>query len=616
MEENEILLAKIQREKQARQEAEAILEQKSRELYQANTYLKALATDLTEKEAGTRAILEAAADGILVLNAKSKDIKLFNTAACKLFGYEDLLDFKIEALISMPHTEFMRANGKLQETFAIKKNGEQVPVEMAVSDILSGKDPLIVCSIRDISARKYAEKCAETQYAITRIFSEEIDLSKAMTAILTIICNNFRFAIGECWVPNAEKNQVLLASVYNALGEQAQEFIEASKKMTFSIGVGVLPGKIFQDKKPLWIDDVAKDKNFLRKSYAIVADIHSAYGIPVFHENEIYSVIVFFTREIRSFDDKFIKLLEDFGKQIGLFVERRRAQQRVQDLHHEVIRTARLAGMSEVATCVLHNVGNVLNSVNVSVDVLMEKIAKNNIAKLAEVVAFLQANTKEMVEKKEKRESFVSYLVALQEVLLKEQEEDITEVNLLRKHVQHIQAIIELQQRDSRISGVVESVHLTRIIDDSVAIGVGEGAYIEIIRDYKSDLVFMVDKVRLQQILVNLTRNAKEALMASHVENKKLTVGFELLKKENHTWVAISVSDNGVGISSENLRKIFTFGFTTKEQGHGFGLHISALSAKEMGGGLEVYSEGINLGAKFLLKLPLSPLQSSAWIAT
>lgn len=68
----------------------------------------------------------------------------------------------------------------------------------------------------------------------------------------------------------------------------------------------------------------------------------------------------------------------------------------------------------------------------------------------------------------------------------------------------------------------------------------------------------------------------------------------------------ITVSDNGVGIAVENLTRIFAHGFTTKKNGHGFGLHSSALAAKELGGSLRASSEGPDRGATFILELPLN----------
>jgi signal transduction histidine kinase len=111
-----------------------------------------------------------------------------------------------------------------------------------------------------------------------------------------------------------------------------------------------------------------------------------------------------------------------------------------------------------------------------------------------------------------------------------------------------------------------------------------------------------VEKHKVLQILVNLIRNAKYACDESGRKDKQMIV--RVSNGDNR--VRISVKDNGIGIPQENLTRIFNHGFTTKKDGHGFGLHSGALSAKELGGSLEVHSEGKNQGAMFTLELPLS----------
>jgi signal transduction histidine kinase len=118
-----------------------------------------------------------------------------------------------------------------------------------------------------------------------------------------------------------------------------------------------------------------------------------------------------------------------------------------------------------------------------------------------------------------------------------------------------------------------------------------------------------VDKHKVLQILVNLIRNAKYACDESKREDKRII----LLASAVDQRVIISVSDNGVGIPSENLQRIFEHGFTTRPGGHGFGLHSGALAAQSMGGTLTVHSDGLNLGARFTLELPLEPRSEAVW---
>jgi C4-dicarboxylate-specific signal transduction histidine kinase len=122
------------------------------------------------------------------------------------------------------------------------------------------------------------------------------------------------------------------------------------------------------------------------------------------------------------------------------------------------------------------------------------------------------------------------------------------------------------------------------------------------VREYDSLPVVTVQKHKVLQILVNLLRNAKHACDDSGKATKQVTVRVVA----EHGRVRISVTDNGIGIPAENLTQIFAHGFTTRKNGHGFGLHSGALVARELGGSLTALSDGPGRGATFVLDLPES----------
>jgi C4-dicarboxylate-specific signal transduction histidine kinase len=125
---------------------------------------------------------------------------------------------------------------------------------------------------------------------------------------------------------------------------------------------------------------------------------------------------------------------------------------------------------------------------------------------------------------------------------------------------------------------------------------------VQLIRDGDEEPIILADSNRTLQILVNLIRNACQSLMQIHHGNRilKLSITSDAGK------AFITVSDNGVGISEENMAKIFTYGFTTKTGGHGFGLHSAMFAAREMNCSITVKSDGPNQGATFILELPLA----------
>ena len=118
-----------------------------------------------------------------------------------------------------------------------------------------------------------------------------------------------------------------------------------------------------------------------------------------------------------------------------------------------------------------------------------------------------------------------------------------------------------------------------------------------------------VEKQKVLQILVNLMRNARDALVESGRQGPAIDLAHPNRRRSDEKKVVIEVIDNGVGIEEENLTKIFSHGFTTKRHGHGFGLHSSANAAKEMGGNLTAHSDGPGRGAVFTLELPFMPVE-------
>jgi signal transduction histidine kinase len=264
--------------------------------------------------------------------------------------------------------------------------------------------------------------------------------------------------------------------------------------------------------------------------------------------------------------------------------------------------------MAEIATNVLHNVGNVLNSVNISAGLILEGVKKSKVAGLARVVSLLDAHADhlgEFMTVDPHGKHVHAHLAQLSRHLTATQESVADELGSLQRNVEHIKEIVAMQQNYARFGGVREVLDLVSLVDDSVHINELSLARhgVSVVREYEPVLPVNVEKHKILQILVNLVRNAQQACQESDRKDKQITVG--VANAQN--GVKISVRDNGVGIPLENLTRVFHHGFTTRENGHGFGLHSGALAAKEMGGSLTVHSDGPARGAVFILELPLEP---------
>ncbi len=185
------------------------------------------------------------------------------------------------------------------------------------------------------------------------------------------------------------------------------------------------------------------------------------------------------------------------------------------------------------------------------------------------------------------------------------------ELQSLTRHIDHIKAIVAMQQSYTGVAGVIEAVALPQLFDDAIKLNSASLAKydIEVVREYEDLPELRLDKQRVLQILVNLVTNAKDALIESGTQQPCMTARIALRSAGDDTKLLIEVCDNGTGIAEANLVRIFSHGFTTKKHGHGFGLHSSANAAKELGGTLTARSAGRDRGAVFTLELPFEPVE-------
>jgi signal transduction histidine kinase len=278
--------------------------------------------------------------------------------------------------------------------------------------------------------------------------------------------------------------------------------------------------------------------------------------------------------------------------------------------HHQLVNVSRRAGMAEVATSVLHNVGNVLNSINVSAGIISELVRHSKAASVARVSGLLKEHTNDLGEflsNDPKGRQIPAYLTQLSQHLADEKTTLLTELSHLAKNVDHVKDIVSTQQSYAKVSGVTETLKCSDLIDDAVRMNASALARhdVRFVREYAEPAPTVLgEKHKALQILVNLIRNAKQACDEAGVLDKQMTMRIT----NGSGKVRLSLTDNGNGISAENLTRIFNHGFTTKKDGHGFGLHSSALAAREMGGSLSVHSEGPGRGATFVLELPAAPV--------
>lgn len=316
--------------------------------------------------------------------------------------------------------------------------------------------------------------------------------------------------------------------------------------------------------------------------------------------------VVWVNLTIRVYRDPTGRILQEVSTLTDI-TERKQAEVDLARANSELVDASRRAGMAEVATGVLHNVGNVLNSVNVSCTLVADQVRRSKSVNVAKLSALLEAHASDLgtfLVDDPKGRLIPGYLNSLAISLAEEREGLTSELENLRKNIDHIKDIVAMQQSYARTSGVAEAVPVIELVEDAIRMNAGSLARhdIQIVREYELRPTLSLDKHKVLQILVNLIRNAKYACDEAERADKIVRLRVTAVPE----GVAIAVIDNGIGIPAENLTRIFGHGFTTRQHGHGFGLHSGALAAQQIGGTLTAHSAGHGEGATFVLTLPLS----------
>ncbi len=298
--------------------------------------------------------------------------------------------------------------------------------------------------------------------------------------------------------------------------------------------------------------------------------------------------------------DLFLAVVRDVSEQ-------KRAETEHQELNRRIVAASRQAGMAEIASNVLHNVGNVLNSVNVSAAVLAERLAATRALAVGKAAALLrehEADFGAFLHHDARGQLLPAYFERLGEALAEEHRAMSAELESLRRDVGHIKQIVRTQQSFARTNADVrEFVAPADLMEDALRIAghtpVNEA--IEVVREYDAVPDVRLDRHKVVHVIVNLISNARYAIAAA-ARGGQIQL---CIRPQGEGHVRMDVADNGVGIPEENLVRVFNYGFTTRPEGHGFGLHGAALWAKELGGTLSAHSLGPGRGARFSLALPV-----------
>ena len=560
---------------------------RERQLYVAEETTRKTADLLSEtrrSEARLKTMLASSHTPLLTVDARGI-VETASDSVETVFGWkpQELIGKNVNVLIPEPYhsdhdrymSEYQRTQksnlvGKPRELSALRRDGTIVPclVTLWQVDLPDQSEPLFMGTLSDITERKCVEADLER-------FRAALDCSA--DPIFLIDRNEMRFV---------DMNETACAS----LGYSRDELLAMGP----------------QDIKP----NISKQE-LAQKFDEIIASEQQMGTLETVHRRKDGSTfpVEVFLRVLET-DDATILIAS-----VRDVTERKQVEAELKSLNQQLVNSARQAGKAEIATSVLHNVGNVLNSVNVSAGLIQDKVRRSNVSRLTKATSMMEQHLHDLgtyITHDDRGKHLPRFLIEVSREMASEEEKILDEVHSLVNNIEHIKIIVTEQQSHARgVSGLIEEVSLAELLDNAIRINMASmhRHSVDVIRQYDELAPALVDKQKLLQIVVNLISNAKYSCLESGHEVKQVTV---CLRSVGEDRVAVEISDNGMGIAPENLTRIFAHGFTTRKEGHGFGLHSAALTAESLEGSLAATSDGPGAGATFILELPYQTAEAPA----
>jgi len=287
-----------------------------------------------------------------------------------------------------------------------------------------------------------------------------------------------------------------------------------------------------------------------------------------------------------------------------------RAHAELIETQRQLFEASRLAGMAQVATGILHNVGNVLNSVNISTNLLRDELSSNAhlglLQRTADLIRQQGDRAPQFIAEDARGRHIPGLIVEIGQGLGQCRAQLSRELASLAENVDHIKQIVAVQQSYAKAGGLLQSFDPTDLFQDALRVAHASlhRHHVQIHTDFPVERPSLhTDRHLALQILVNLVQNAIAAVKVRPAADRHVTLRLRVAADR----LQFTVADNGVGIAPDDRQKLFQHGFTTRKDGHGFGLHSGALAAANLGGALTVASDGLDRGATFTLELPVTP---------
>jgi len=542
----------------------------------AATASKLVHEELRESEERYRKLLGATFQAIVIHTDEGVILEV-NHAFEIMFGIPGMLAtgltilaFLVERTRELFIAQIQQKRESSFEGIGLRMDGTWLDIEVVSKAHTYKGQPILATAIRNITARKRVEHRQQVQLAISQILFEARTLDDAMPQLLQVVCETMEGVLGYVWLVDRDAKVLRWMTKWSAPGVQAEELERTSRAMTFALGEG-WPGRVWKSGRPAWIQDFAEAGKLPRTSLATEGGLLGAFAFPLGSRSDISGVVECFSRELRQPDNDVFRMMADIGMKIGQFMERKRAEEALQESEQQLRQAVKLEAIGRLAGGIAHDFNNVLTVITGYGTMLLPSLEGDSVSR---------ARIMEILKAANRAASLTHQLLAFS-----------------RRQV--------LQPRILDLNAVVASIeHLLRpLIGEDVEFVTVPGGALSTIR---------ADPGQLEQVLMNLAVNARDAMpqggrltiMTANLELHDLT-----RSKTHHvppgSYVVLSVTDTGCGIDAATQARIFEPFFTTKEKGKGTGLGLATVYGivEQSGGHIEVTSVQ-GRGTTFMIYFP------------
>ncbi|MCY1073349.1 trifunctional serine/threonine-protein kinase/ATP-binding protein/sensor histidine kinase [Archangium lansingense] len=452
--------------------------------------------------------------------------------------------------------------------------------------------------------------------AASRVFFSEMKLDRLLERVVVILCENA--GAQRCVLLREERQHLSMVMEHTALTGETRRYAEGTPAGAEHVPASAVRLSI-RTQQPVLVKDLSRDDSLGDDPYVHRRSPRSVLSLPIFHQGRLL-LVVYLENNLAPgvFTSRHLQILTLLASQLALSLENaalyggleQRVRERTSELeaaHKQLVDMAHRAGMAEVASGVLHNIGNSLNSLVVATEGLTQDVAQlpvEQLKKSARLLAGTEDGSSGISDKDARTRMLPEYLGKLGDRLRRDADLMLADLRSMRTNLEQIGATIQVQQAYAHGPRLVEPVEVAALVEDALRMQQSSltGHQVLIERDMARLPVVALERHKALHILVNLISNAKQALLDAEHSDKRIRLEARPCGAERFQLV---VRDNGVGIAAEDLQRVFQYGFTTRQGSLGYGLHWAANAAREMGGTLVAASEGRGRGASFTLELPL-----------